>query len=297
VFEHDDPYVQFLLARKNKQIYLQPWNGNSGDVLIWKGTVELLSDLGIQTTVNPKRADVILVPGGNQTMWKANVEVWEDAWVRFPQTEFALGPGTFQFGKVDWVSLINRSPARVSALFARDPESFKNLQKAGLSEKIQLGLSHDPALYLRNSAWLRAHKEAATDEYVLVTFRLDYEATSPRAARLEALRPLLPRKLFSFLNYNVRARDRHRKIAFVTKRATGQWPLKVCDAAMYVFENFVEIIRRAKEVHTDRLHCLLLAAMLDKPTFAYPTAYGKLEAVYEHSLKPWAHVTFVPLNS
>jgi exopolysaccharide biosynthesis predicted pyruvyltransferase EpsI len=55
----------------------------------------------------------------------------------------------------------------------------------------------------------------------------------------------------------------------------------------------MEIVRSAAEVHTDRLHCMLLAAMLGKPTFAYPTAYGKLEAVYAHSVKHWAHVEFV----
>ena len=33
--------------------------------------------------------------------------------------------------------------------------------------------------------------------------------------------------------------------------------------------------------------------MLGKPTFAYPTAYAKLEAVYAHSVRQWAHVQFV----
>jgi exopolysaccharide biosynthesis predicted pyruvyltransferase EpsI len=55
----------------------------------------------------------------------------------------------------------------------------------------------------------------------------------------------------------------------------------------------MEIVRSAAEVHTDRLHCMLLAAMLGKPTFAYPTAYTKLEAVYAHSVRQWAHVQFV----
>ncbi len=37
----------------------------------------------------------------------------------------------------------------------------------------------------------------------------------------------------------------------------------------------------------------VLAALLGQPTFAYPTAYGKLEAIYAHSVKDWAHVEFV----
>ena len=70
-------------------------------------------------------------------------------------------------------------------------------------------------------------------------------------------------------------------------------PLRVCDASTYPLPYFLETVRSADEVHTDRLHVMLLAAMLGKPTFAYPTSFGKLEAIYEHSLKSWAHVEFI----
>jgi exopolysaccharide biosynthesis predicted pyruvyltransferase EpsI len=65
------------------------------------------------------------------------------------------------------------------------------------------------------------------------------------------------------------------------------------DAPMMSFESFVESVRRASEVHTDRLHCMIMALLLGKQTFAYATAYSKLEGVYEHSIKSWADVTFV----
>ena len=55
---------------------------------------------------------------------------------------------------------------------------------------------------------------------------------------------------------------------------------------------FYDIIRQAKEVHTDRLHVMLMAAMLGKRVIAYATSYGKLESVYERSLAGWADVTF-----
>ena len=66
----------------------------------------------------------------------------------------------------------------------------------------------------------------------------------------------------------------------VARNTRSAKPIKVCDASSLLLEYFLEIVRCAAEVHTDRLHCMLLAAMLGKPTFAYPTAYGKLEAVY-----------------
>jgi len=54
-------------------------------------------------------------------------------------------------------------------------------------------------------------------------------------------------------------------------------------------------VRRSKEVHTDRLHAMLVSVMLGKPVFAYETLDQKLEAVYEHSLRgrPGVTVTFV----
>jgi hypothetical protein len=41
--------------------------------------------------------------------------------------------------------------------------------------QIMLGLADDPALYLRGSEWLRAHRNAAAEEYVLAAFRDDHE--------------------------------------------------------------------------------------------------------------------------
>jgi hypothetical protein len=38
---------------------------------------------------------------------------------------------------------------------------------------------------------------------------------------------------------------------------------------------------------------MILALLLGKEVFAYPTAYSKLEGVYEHSVKSWAFVRFV----
>ncbi len=70
-------------------------------------------------------------------------------------------------------------------------------------------------------------------------------------------------------------------------------PLRVCDVSTYPLPYFLETVRSAHEVHTDRLHVMLVAAMLGKPTFAYGTCFRKLEAIYEHSVKSWAHVEFI----
>jgi exopolysaccharide biosynthesis predicted pyruvyltransferase EpsI len=70
-------------------------------------------------------------------------------------------------------------------------------------------------------------------------------------------------------------------------------PMLARDVSRQRFEVFAETIRAARVVHTDRLHILLLAAMLGKKVFAYTTSHAKLEGVYRHSLAAWADVTIV----
>lgn len=293
LFGHDDPYVRFLLDNRERLFYLKPWNGNSGDVLIWLGTERLLGDLDIRRTLDPRAADVILIPGGNQTMWQGNIKVWKEVWSKYPGQEFAVGPTTVHFGATPWDEDVRRSQARILAIFARDPVSHANLAASGLPAGMITGLSHDPALYLRDSQLIREHREAATEEFVLAVFRDDQEGSQ----HLQGLwgrqaRRWMPR-LSARIGRHLRNVSRQRKIAQVRRYTRSEKPLRICDVSQYPLEYFIEIIRSAAEVHTDRLHCMLMAAMLGKSTFAYPTTYAKLEAVYVHSVRAWAHVEFV----
>ncbi len=293
MFEPDDPYVRFLTDHADRTFYLKPWNGNCGDTLIWLGTERLFNDLRIRRTLNPRTADIILVPGGNQTMWQANIDVWNEVRSKYPDKGFAVGPVTVRLGVTTWQQDLKTAGARVLGIFARDPESYANLLAAGLDAGITVGLSHDPSLYLRHSSLLQEHREASTSEFVLAAFRHDWEGSRSPTQRLGAWPHRLAPGLFRRIDRHWRVGARRRKIALAERHRRSRLPLKVCDAAEFPLDYFIEIVRAAAEVHTDRLHAMLLAVMLGKTTFAYPTAYGKLEAVYEHSLKDWARIEFV----
>jgi len=289
----DDPYIRFLLDHRRRKFYMKPWDGNSGDVLIWLGTTQLLKDLQITQTMDPREADVILIAGGNQTMWQTNVDVWKETWSRWPAKDFVIGPATIRLGVTTWDEDVRRSKTHIRAIFARDPESYATLQTCGLNGDIAIGLSHDAALYLRSSELIRVHQQAATEEFVLAAFRGDHEAATNGYPWLAKLTNWAPAYAAQRMNAYWKRANHKRRIAQVTRYTRETKPLKICDVSLCPFQFFVETIRSAAEVHTDRLHCMLLAAMLGKPTFAYPTAYGKLEAVYAHSVKEWAHVEFV----
>jgi len=286
-------YLSFLRARADKVFYRAPYSGNAGDSLIQFATEQLLQDAGIRTTVNPSEADVILIPGGNPTMWPSiGSERWRELWKRYPRAEFVVGPAGFRNGHSDWAEQVNTAGHRVTGLFARDPDSFDNLNHAGLNNGIVLALSHDPALYLRDSEWVLAHRKASSEEYHLAAFRDDHEATTKYPA-LSKIISLMPQR-FAYPLGKRRARtSRNRKLKLVEKLSEKKSPVVENDVSRQRFEVFVEVVRAARTVHTDRLHVMLLAVMLGKKVFAYPTSHSKLEGVYRHSLKDWADVSIV----
>jgi exopolysaccharide biosynthesis predicted pyruvyltransferase EpsI len=58
---------------------------------------------------------------------------------------------------------------------------------------------------------------------------------------------------------------------------------------------FLEFIRTAPPIVTDRLHVAIGAALLGKTCALHDNSYGKNAAVYRHSLKyHFRHVGFVP---
>lgn len=289
-----NPYMDFLRARANKIFYRMPYPGNAGDSLIQFATQTLLTDLGIRTTVNPAEAEVILVPGGNPTMWPSIGPLrWQELWRRYPQAEFLVGPAGFRSGYSDWAAVVNSDGRMVSGLFARDPASHRNLLEADLRVDIVRELAHDPALYLRHSGWMEAHRKAATEEFELAAFRDDHETNIPYSEALRRLRRVIPGRIYARIVRRGAQAVRKHKLQVAKRLTSEQGTLIDNDVSRQRFEVFVEVIRAARSVHTDRLHVMLLAAMLGKKIFAYQTTHGKLEGVYHHSLQNWADVTMV----
>jgi exopolysaccharide biosynthesis predicted pyruvyltransferase EpsI len=287
-----DTFTTFAEGLRDRRVYLQPYVGNSGDELIVQGGRRLLNRLRVPLTWNPHEADLILWPGGNPSMWKSNVEQIVAVLDAFPSTAFAIAPATFQDSKVDWRAALHHAGPRLLAVFARDAGSHALLQSAGLNPATIIGLGHDPALQLVNEAWVVEQRAAATREYVLVAFRTDHEAhrSDVRHGLIGVLQQVWPRAARSI--NRTRGRQSRLEQARASASSTGL-PVREADVSSYNPEIFIEAVRRAAVVHTDRLHTMLLAAMLDKEIVAYPTAYGKLESVAAQSLRGYDRLRFV----
>jgi hypothetical protein len=259
------------------------------------GAETLLRELGLEQVVDPKAADIIMWPGGNPTMWQGNLDRWQDCWRKWPKTEFVVAPATFQNGGLDWRAVLKTAGENLCGLFSRDPVSHRNLSQLRLATGVTTGLGHDPAFHLKDTEWVARHREAGTSEYVLASFRGDHESSMAKrnGSLFQRTLPAIVRRRWDFRE---RTRCMENRVKQVRAQSPGQ-VINVCDAPSMSFESFVECVRGASQVHTDRLHCMILALFLGKEVFAYPTAYGKLESVYEHSIKDWARAHFVKCDT
>ncbi len=61
-------------------------------------------------------------------------------------------------------------------------------------------------------------------------------------------------------------------------------------------DEFLDIISKHKEIHTDRLHVAITASMLGKKVTLYPNSYFKNKAVFDYSLKKYPKTQFITKN-
>jgi exopolysaccharide biosynthesis predicted pyruvyltransferase EpsI len=289
-----DIYIQFLNQQKNQSFFCCPYPGNPGDRLIRRGTLQLLTDLDVKTTNDQQQADILLFPGGCPTIWPDVMDLIVKTLENYPDKKIVIGPATFEFGFTDWPDIFSRYANRIAGLFCRDNRSYQNLTTAELPETIVQGLSHDPAIYLKNFKWLEELKSDLSEEYILVALRRDKEMLPSAEERLtRKIMPLLSEKKSAKILHWAKKSAKLHKLKDIRKSCARDLPIRDVEIWLLDDSQYLQTICGAKEVHTDRLHVMIVAAMLGKKVFAYKTLYGKLENVYEHSLKGWADVTFV----
>ncbi|BDS07625.1 hypothetical protein NT6N_26650 [Oceaniferula spumae] len=294
-------YISWLEENANGNIYLKPYWGNSGDELIFLGTKEILAKLGIGAVTNPSIADMIISPGGNPSMWPCHQEEWRNAWRRYPDKKHIIGPSTFMGNESHWIDALQSPECRTVAVFARDKESYRNLKEKIGSTGVYIGVGDDPALSLKGSNIVNETIAGVKNtEYDLYCFRGDLEKAKNDGcdinSRMEVSNSYLSRCLRKIARRAQRVKKREASES--THESSNElqnqkFPVLRVDVSMMSFDLFRETIAHAREVHTDRLHCMIFACLTGKKVYAYPTAYSKLEAVYRNSMEGIWKVDFV----
>jgi exopolysaccharide biosynthesis predicted pyruvyltransferase EpsI len=288
----NDPFSACLRGLAGGKCYVKHYLGNSGDELIFAGVSHLLRECGVIQTFNEGHADFILWPGGNPTMWKANIDGWREVLQEHGDKPFVIAPGTFEGRDHGWVEVLNGA-STISHVFARDVKSFEVLGRQCGAGQFERALSHDPALALLNSEWLKVQRDSAERRYTLIAMRDDHEAClEGRSGLRGVLLKTMPAVIRRKLEWRDRFGQRIGRLEAIASSLPKGECVRMHDVSAANPSVFYDTIRQAKEVHTDRLHVMLMAAMLGKPVVAYATSYGKLESVYQRSLAGWADVTF-----
>ena len=263
----DDTLLLTELKKLSKFTYI-PNPGNIGDMLIASATYDFFKRNKINFQPYNKHANPgkhIVYGGGG--IWTADYERdWSKFLPWFQKAErIVILPSSF-----------NNCPKLIDALderfvvFCREKRSYEYLMKANTRAKILL--DHDMAFRLEymprliktvgkgacvvNSVSFKAIPKTA------FFMRIDRESAQKYKTDLDV----------SDITYGMQHDDR-------------KW-IDFCTGLM------MNVVNCADTVITDRLHVAIMAHLLNKTVYMLDNTYGKLSAVYEHSMKQFENVHF-----
>ena len=292
----EDSYIKYLQSLSGRTACIVPVPGNSGDVLLRMGNSSILSKCGLSLTYDLSKADYLITPGGNPAMWfAAHRKMWQYYMSKNPAAKLIIAPSTFRSANSDFAQFLTENRRRISGVFARDYSSLESLRSVVGQCRLNYGFGDDPAIHLREHAVIKELRHAGSEDYVLVAMRTDAcEALGETAGLIGALEGFSPYPVNSLLRRHRFSRERKALQQKAISASQFDLPIRYDDVSMH--HNpfmFAELIRGAAEVHTNRLHAMIMSCLLGKKTYAYSTGYGKLEAVYQASVESWAKVHFV----
>ena len=287
---------------KGDFVYLDyPVYGNVGDLMIWAGTCALFErhrrkplgqysrqNIGKGARKNLEKCQTICFGGGGNfgDLWPDHQKLREEVIAAYPNKRIIVFPQSVHFGSKDVLQksceIMKRHPDL--HIFVRDRNSLAILQEQGIPN-LHLCLDMAHALW----GFLRAPK--ATQEAPLYLLRRDKE---------EGHLPASARRSNSIDWDNLF--EGPTAVAFEFGRHVI-WRDAVCGnalpaSAVWAFVSRM-IIRRAvslfaphSTIVTNRLHGVILAALLGRKVIAYDNSYGKISSYIDCWLRDIPNVEF-----
>jgi exopolysaccharide biosynthesis predicted pyruvyltransferase EpsI len=272
-----------LTAQGRTLVYV-PNDGNHGDALIAAATVQAFEKAKIPFTVlgrnfRHERANVYVYGGGGNfvPMYRTCARLLEQ--LSPARADFLILPHSC-FG-VDQEILGYRGRLKIWAREKRTWAYLKKLSRpgyaVGLADDLAIGLDlEDPRLfYFHRARDLRASRSRPAPE-TLNAFRRDGERRNPDRA--------LPEHNFDVSDmYEPRP-----------PRRRGFWQGGLDADLLFLHASwFLAFIDGFDAVRTDRLHVGIAAMLLGKDVELHDNSYGKVSAVYQHSLRDKPNVRLV----
>jgi exopolysaccharide biosynthesis predicted pyruvyltransferase EpsI len=236
-----------------------PNPGNVGDALINLSCYRYLAGrfarISICSTEDAPRTDCVFIAGGGNLVEGLYSTISDFVARRCNGRRLFFFPSSVKgFGA--WLDDV----ASRARMVCREPVSFAHVAKHLPAENLRLG--HDAAFAF--AGHLRAAFVSRTSRYPSTQARL-FRADAERVRELPSDGDLMA-------------------------RTGGSW-VDLAAAEQAVIGASTTLLQFSR-IYTDRLHCAILAAMLDRYVILLPNTYYKNRAVFEHSLSRFANVRF-----
>lgn len=281
-----------------------PVHANVGDHLIWQGEREFLRkhkirvigqysihNIGRKALNDLERCDTILFHGGGNfgDIWPAQQAFREQIIVRYPEKRIVFLPQTVHYSDE---TKLNRAAQIISShkdvhVLVRDRVSFELLNRVRVK---QLSLCPDMAHALYGV--LRSSKRnTIVNRGTLTVLRNDRESSG----RVAAAAP--EKEVFDWdclLEGSVRAIYKVGcRVVWSDRRFGNRLPAHM--AWNFVSQTLIQRAEKVfgpyREIETDRLHAMILAALLGKRVSAYDNSYGKVSGYLDCWLSGLEEVT------
>jgi hypothetical protein len=236
-----------------------PNPGNVGDALInlscYRYLAARFANVSICSTENAPRTTCVFIAGGGNLIEGLYSAISDFVAQRCEGRRLFLFPSSVM-GFGTWLDGI----AARARVICREPVSFAHVAKHLPPENVLLG--HDAAFALAGP--LRAAFASKVLHHPPTRARF-FRADPERAHELPSDGDLMA-------------------------RTGGSW-VDLAAAETAVFDAATTLLE-FNRIYTDRLHCAILAAILDRYVVLTPNSYYKNAAVFDHSLSRFANVRF-----
>jgi exopolysaccharide biosynthesis predicted pyruvyltransferase EpsI len=302
----------------NDYIYLDlPFYTNIGDLLIWKGTKELLKILpykclykaAIETYIKPKISKdiIILLQGGGNfgDIWRRHAEFFIRITKEFPENKIIILPQTVYYKdkavlKADAMSM-GQHP--YLTICARDMVTYQLLCNNFLKNKILL--VPDMSFYI-SQKFLNKYREPEQNQ-ILFFKRKDKELQSfdyktylrvqdniaerewPSMEKHQIYSKILfsLKKIHPLFKNNIYFRN-------ISAKIINWYAIKIYMPLL--IKMGIKFISNYKYIYTTRLHGAILCILLQKPFTFFDNLYGKNIAFYNTWFKELKDIKFVKSN-
>lgn len=265
----DNKQILSELKKQGRFTYI-PNTGNAGDMLIASATYAFFKEHNIRYKrfTNKKHIRKTIVYGGGG-IWTSDYEKYWTPMLRiFARAKrIVILPSSFN----DCQKLLEMLDERF-VVFCREKRSYEYLMSAKTRAKILL--DHDMAFRMRNVPHdIKLSNNAATE-----TFKARPWANISKTAR--------------FIRQDVESAGEYQTDMDVSALVHGDYKQTTSEYADLCACMMLHIVNQADNVITDRLHVAIAAMLLNKQVYMLDNSYGKLSAVYEHSMKNNKNIHF-----